>query len=97
HRRDRLHRWPAPFGLSRRTPRPHVQATQPGTASPPRARGTRSRTITLALTGASGMPFGLRLLDCLLRAGAQVHLLYSPAAQVVAKQEVDLTLPLHPR
>jgi polyprenyl P-hydroxybenzoate/phenylacrylic acid decarboxylase-like protein len=56
-----------------------------------------SRTITLALTGASGMPFGLRLLDCLLRAGAQVHLLYSPAAQVVAKQECDLTLPTQPR
>ena len=56
-----------------------------------------SRTITLALTGASGMPFGLRLLDCLLHAGAQVHLLYSPAAQVVAKQECDLTLPTQPR
>ena len=34
-----------------------------------------SRTITLALTGASGMPFGLRLLDCLLREGTHVHLL----------------------
>ena len=56
-----------------------------------------SRTITLAFTGASGMPFGLRLLDCLLHAGAQVHLLYSPAAQVVAKQECDLTLPTQPR
>jgi 4-hydroxy-3-polyprenylbenzoate decarboxylase len=56
-----------------------------------------SRTITLALTGASGMPFGLRLLDCLLRAGTHVHLLYSPAAQVVAKQECDLTLPTQPR
>ena len=54
-------------------------------------------TITLALTGASGMPFGLRLLECLLRADAEVHLLYSPAAQVVAKQECDLTLPSQPR
>jgi flavin prenyltransferase len=56
-----------------------------------------ARTITLALTGASGMPYGLRLLDCLLRADAHVHLLYSPAAQVVAKQECDLTLPTQPR
>lgn len=56
-----------------------------------------TRTITLALTGASGMPFGLRLLECLLGAGAQVRLLYSPAAQVVAKQECDLTLPTQPR
>jgi 4-hydroxy-3-polyprenylbenzoate decarboxylase len=55
------------------------------------------RTVTLALTGASGMPFGLRLLECLLRADARVQLLYSPAAQVVAKQECDLTLPVQPR
>ncbi len=50
-------------------------------------------TITLALTGASGMPYGVRLLECLLAADAQVYLLYSQAAQVVAKQEMDLTLP----
>ena len=43
------------------------------------------------------MPFGLRLLDCLLSAGARVHLLYSPAAQVVARQECDVTLSAQPR
>lgn len=52
-----------------------------------------STTITLALTGASGMPYGVRLLECLLAADAQVYLLYSQAAQVVARQEMDLTLP----
>jgi 4-hydroxy-3-polyprenylbenzoate decarboxylase len=55
------------------------------------------RTITLAFTGASGMPYGLRLLECLLAADARVRLLYSPAAQVVAKQESALTLPAQPR
>ena len=55
------------------------------------------RTVTLAFTGASGMPFGLRLLDCLIASGARVYLLYSSAAQVVAKQECDLVLPLQPR
>lgn len=55
------------------------------------------RTITLAFTGASGMPFGLRLLDCLIAAGSRVFLLYSPAAQVVAKQECALVLPAQPR
>ena len=54
------------------------------------------RTITLAFTGASGMPYGLRLLECLLAADACVYLLYSPAAQVVARQELDLTLPTQP-
>ncbi len=48
-----------------------------------------SKTICLALTGASGMPYGLRLLDCLLAAGCKVQLLYSQAAQVVARQEMD--------
>jgi len=54
-------------------------------------------TVTLALTGASGMPYGLRLLECLLAAERRVWLLYSPAAQIVAKQECDLAIPAQPR
>lgn len=50
-------------------------------------------TVTLALTGASGMPYGLRLLDCLLAAGVRVYVLYSQAAQIVAQQEMQLKLP----
>ena len=53
----------------------------------------KPETITLALTGASGMPYGVRLLECLLRAGVRVFLLYSQAAQIVARQEMDLPLP----
>lgn len=49
--------------------------------------------VTLAFTGASGMPYGVRLLECLLKDGIQVHLLYSQVAQVVARQEMDLALP----
>lgn len=60
------------------------------------ARMIRSPTICLALTGASGMAYGLRLLECLLRAEARVWLLYSQAAQVVAQQELDLRLPGRP-
>ena len=55
-----------------------------------------NQTICLALTGASGMPYGLRLIECLLAAGCRVQLLYSQAAQVVARQEVDLELPTRP-
>lgn len=54
------------------------------------------RRITLAFTGASGMPYGVRLLECLLRAGNPVYLLYSQAAQIVARQEMDLALPARP-
>ncbi|MGA9396501.1 MAG: flavin prenyltransferase UbiX [Azonexus sp.] len=55
-----------------------------------------NKTICLALTGASGMPYGLRLLECLLAAGCHVQLLYSQAAQVVARQEMGLELPSRP-
>ena len=50
-------------------------------------------TITLALTGASGIPYGVRLLECMLAAGARVSLLISQAARVVAKQELGLVFP----
>ena len=53
------------------------------------------KTVTLALTGASGMPYGIRLLECLIASDISVYLLYSQAAQVVAKQEMDLVLPGH--
>ena len=55
-----------------------------------------NKTICLALTGASGMPYGLRLLECLLEAGCRVQLLYSQASQIVAKQEMDVELPSRP-
>ena len=57
---------------------------------------TSPKTVAVAFTGASGMPYGLRLLECLIAARARVFLLYSPAAQVVAKQELELTLPTQP-
>lgn len=55
------------------------------------------KTVALAFTGASGLPYGLRLLDCLLAADVRVWLLYSQAAQLVAKQELDMVLPAQPR
>lgn len=58
---------------------------------------TPNKTITLALTGASGMPYALRLLQRLLESGSRVYLLYSQAAQIVAKQEIDLALPSRPQ
>ena len=53
-------------------------------------------TITLALSGASGMAYGLRLLECLLTADLQVYLLVSQAAHIVAKQELGVALPARP-
>ncbi|MDD4962340.1 MAG: UbiX family flavin prenyltransferase [Gallionella sp.] len=55
------------------------------------------KTITLAFTGASGLPYGMRLLECLLRSGQRVQLVYTQAAQIVAKQELGFILPNRPQ
>ena len=55
------------------------------------------QTITLALTGASGMPYAMRLLECLLASGSRIYLLHSQAAQIVAKQELEMVLPTRPQ
>ena len=57
----------------------------------------RPRQIVLALTGASGMPYGIRLLECLIRSGTRVWLIYSQVAQIVAHEEMGLKLPTQPR
>ncbi|QEW05581.1 flavin prenyltransferase UbiX [Nitrincola iocasae] len=49
--------------------------------------------VTLALTGASGAQYGLRLLQCLLQADYQVLMMVSKAAQVVVATETDINLP----
>lgn len=54
---------------------------------------TGLRTVTLAITGASGAQYGLRLLQCLLAADCKVYLMLSSAAQVVIRTETDLELP----
>lgn len=51
------------------------------------------KTICLAFTGASGMPYGIRLLESLLAGACHVQLLYSQVAQIVARQEMGLELP----
>jgi flavin prenyltransferase len=50
--------------------------------------------LVLAMTGASGSPYGLRLLEVLLRAGRTVHLTISPPAVDVLLQETDLRVNL---
>ena len=44
--------------------------------------------LVVALTGASGSPYGVRLVEVLLRASRTVHLTISPAAVEVFEREV---------
>jgi 4-hydroxy-3-polyprenylbenzoate decarboxylase len=49
--------------------------------------------VTLAITGASGVQYAIRLLQCLIAADVQVFVMVSRAAQVVTATETDLKLP----
>ncbi|MBN2022458.1 MAG: UbiX family flavin prenyltransferase [Pirellulales bacterium] len=52
------------------------------------------RNLVVALTGASGVVYGVRLVEVLLSTGCDVQLTISPAAVAVLKQELDLTVDL---
>lgn len=70
-----------------------------GQASGKPAAGQRGedRRVTLAITGASGAPYALRLLENLLARQQEVLLLISSAARVVFATEEDLKLPANPQ
>lgn len=53
----------------------------------------RKDKITVAMTGASGAQYGLRLIECLIEAGRQVYLVISKPAQIVIASETPFKLP----
>ena len=53
----------------------------------------KPKTIVLALSGASGVQYGVRLLEYLLAHQHKVYLLVTKAAQVVIAMETDLDWP----
>jgi 4-hydroxy-3-polyprenylbenzoate decarboxylase len=52
------------------------------------------RNIVVAITGASGAPYAVRLLEVLLAAGCDVHLSISAVAQAVLRHDLNLTVDL---
>ncbi|AJQ96866.1 flavin prenyltransferase UbiX [Gynuella sunshinyii] len=52
-----------------------------------------SDTITVAITGASGAQYGLRLVEQLVQADRRIYVLISKAAQMVMALEMDLSMP----
>ncbi|WP_249975479.1 flavin prenyltransferase UbiX [Vreelandella olivaria] len=53
--------------------------------------------ITVAITGASGAQYGLRLIDVLVAAGHEVWVMISKAAHMVIATETDASLPAQPK
>ncbi len=54
--------------------------------------GTRPRRVVLAMTGASGAPYAIRLLQVLSRSPVEIHLTISPSGAAVIRQELGLTV-----
>ncbi len=52
--------------------------------------------ISIAITGASGSMYGIRLMECLLSADKTVYLMISSPAKVVIATETDLNMPGRP-
>ncbi|MCF1428201.1 MAG: UbiX family flavin prenyltransferase [Shewanella sp.] len=59
-------------------------------------RSIKDKCISLGWTGASGAPYGLKLLECLLADGYRVYLMISSAARVVLATEEGLKLSSNP-
>lgn len=54
------------------------------------------KQVTLAITGASGAPYALSLMQSLVNAGYQVYVLISSAAKVVFATEENIKIPSRP-
>jgi len=52
------------------------------------------RRFVLAITGGSGVSYGRRLLECLARTGATIHLVLSEAGRTVINHELQIPLDL---
>ena len=55
-----------------------------------------SRQLTIGVTGASGAPYTMELMKQLVQQDVQIFLIFSSAAKVVFKTEIDLDVPGNP-
>jgi flavin prenyltransferase len=57
----------------------------------PTPKPDRARRVIVAITGATGAVYGVRLLEVLAQSGVHTHLLVSPAGWMTIGQEMDRT------
>jgi 4-hydroxy-3-polyprenylbenzoate decarboxylase len=55
-----------------------------------------SRQLTIGVTGASGAPYTMELMKQLVQQDVQIFLIFSSAAKVVFKTEIDVDVPGNP-
>lgn len=56
-------------------------------------RVSYTKTVAVAMTGASGIQYGMRLLECLIQSNCQVYLMLSKPAQIVMGMDTDIEVP----
>ena len=66
----------------------------PAVRRPPPAAGDPPLPLVVAITGASGAAYGVRLLEVLLAAGREVHLSISASGQAVIGEELERRIDL---
>src|SRR5262245_42705869 len=49
--------------------------------------------IAVGITGASGVQYGMRLIECLVKEGGRVQVMFTKAARIVVGSETDWKLP----
>ncbi|MFK7860592.1 MAG: flavin prenyltransferase UbiX [Granulosicoccus sp.] len=54
---------------------------------------TYDKTICVAMTGASGIQYALRLIECLIKANCEVYVLMSKPAQIVMGMDTEIPVP----
>lgn len=52
-----------------------------------------NKTITVAMTGASGIQYAMRLIECLINAECEIYVLMSKPAKIVMGMDTDDTAP----
>jgi len=95
-----------PEALSTVTDQPSAKQTDTITDSPdspdrassvtgnsPSPALTYEKTICVAMTGASGIQYALRLIECLIKADCEVYVLMSKPAQIVMGMDTDIPVP----
>lgn len=55
----------------------------------------QTQSIAVAITGASGVQYGIKLIEQLLLREIHIHLMISDAAKVVFSTEADINIPVH--
>jgi 4-hydroxy-3-polyprenylbenzoate decarboxylase len=71
-----------------------MTSQMPGVGPSTTAAGGPALPLVVAITGASGAPYGVRLLEVLLAAGREIHLSISPSGQAVIGEELGRRIDL---